>query len=443
MSKFPWVPLGQLAAKGPAAIAIGPFGSRMKSEVYVDSGVPVIRGTNISKGRSLKGDWVYVSEDFAKGISNCLVREGDLVFPHRGAVGEVALISSHPAEMILSTSMMKFRPDKSLADSTYLYYYFRSPAGRAEILRFGSQVGTPGIGQPLTSLRQFRVRLPSVDTQEKIGSILSALDNKIDLNQQMNQTLEETMQAVFRAWFIDFEPVKAKANGATSFRGMPQETFDQLPNQMSGSEREPVPLGWEVTRLGELLTINPSRSLKKGSVAPYLAMADMPTQGHSPDTWEYREFGSGMRFRNGDTLVARITPCLENGKTAYVDFLKGDEVGWGSTEYIVLTPKRPLPAIYAYCLSRSAEFRKFAIKNMTGSSGRQRVSASSLATFKVAKSPDTVAGAFGDIVKPLIDKIAGNQRESRTLAAIRDALLPKLISGEIGISEVQGAYEDS
>jgi type I restriction enzyme, S subunit len=442
MNEYPWVPLGQLAAKGSGAIAIGPFGSRMKSEVYVDNGVPVIRGTNISKGRSLKGEWVYVSEDFAKSISNCIVREGDLVFPHRGAIGEVAIVSSRDGEMVLSTSMMKFRPDKNLANSTYLYYYFRSAAGRAEILRFGSQVGTPGIGQPLTSMRQFRVRLPPIETQEKIASILSALDDKINLNQGTNQNLETIVQAIFRAWFVDFEPVKAKAAGAKSFRGMPQRIFDQLPDRFSASEMGPVPVGWDVVRIDELMQINPQRPLKKGTLASYLAMTDMPTQGHSPDTWEYREFGSGMRFKNGDTLVARITPCLENGKTAYVDFLEDGEIGWGSTEYIVLAPRQPLPAIYAYCLARSVEFRMFAIKNMTGSSGRQRVSALSLAIFQVARSPSAVAGAFGSIAAPLINKIAGNQRESRTLAAIRDTLLPKFVSGEIGISEgAQG--EDS
>ena len=109
--------------------------------------------------------------------------------------------------------------------------------------------------------------------------------------------------------------------------------------------------------LTELIDVNPKHSLSRGQVAPYLDMANMPTRGHAPDSVVDRPAGSGMRFTNGDTLVARITPCLENGKTAYVDFLRANEVGWGSTEYIVLKPKPPLPDEFAYCVARSARFR--------------------------------------------------------------------------------------
>jgi type I restriction enzyme S subunit len=170
-------------------------------------------------------------------------------------------------------------------------------------------------------------------------------------------------------------------------------------------------------------------------------MANMPTHGHSPGDVVDREVGSGMRFINGDTLVARITPCLENGKTAFVDFLQGGQVGWGSTEYIVLRPKSPLPEEYAYCLARSAEFREFAIQSMTGTSGRQRVPAESLAHFRVAVPPRPVAEAFGRAVKPRFARASAAVRESRTLAALRDALLPKLISGEIRVKDAERFVE--
>ena len=117
----------------------------------------------------------------------------------------------------------------------------------------------------------------------------------------------------------------------------------------------------KVVPLPKAIELNPTRSLRKGVVAPYLDVGNMPTQGHTPDGVIDRPFGSGMRFVNGDTLVARITPCLENGKTAYVDFLEEGQVGWGSTEYIVLHPKPPLPEEFAYCLARSYGFREFAI----------------------------------------------------------------------------------
>ncbi|MEW8416754.1 MAG: restriction endonuclease subunit S, partial [Candidatus Thiodiazotropha endolucinida] len=157
---------------------------------------------------------------------------------------------------------------------------------------------------------------PSIpeDEQHVIANIVGSLDDKIELNRRMNSTLEAMVRAIFKAWFVELEPVKAKVDGATSFRGMPQEIFDQLPDRFNDTELGPVPEGWEAVRLDELMDVNPKRSLKKGELAPYLAMSEMPTQGHHPEGWETKAFGSGMRFQNGDTLVARITPCLENGK---------------------------------------------------------------------------------------------------------------------------------
>jgi type I restriction enzyme S subunit len=162
-------------------------------------------------------------------------------------------------------------------------------------------------------------------------------------------------------------------------------------------------------------------------------MSNMPTRGHSADEVVQRPFGSGMRFANGDTLVARITPCLENGKTAFVDFLEENQVGWGSTEYIVLRPKPLLPDEFAYCLARSPEFRDYAIQSMTGSSGRQRVPAESLSYFKLASPSKPVAELFGKLVKPLFDRAGKAAKENRSLAMLRDSLLPKLISGELRV----------
>jgi type I restriction enzyme S subunit len=183
--------------------------------------------------------------------------------------------------------------------------------------------------------------------------------------------------------------------------------------------------------------VNPTRQLKKGDVAPYLDMANMPARGHTPDAVVGRPFGSGMRFKNGDTLVARITPCLENGKTAYVDFLEGEQVGWGSTEYIVLRPKAPLPFEFGYCLARSSEFREFAIQSMTGSSGRQRVPAEALSHFFVVTPGKEIAKRFGQAVGPLFLRASNAARESRALASLRDALLPKLISGELRVDSAE------
>lgn len=276
---------------------------------------------------------------------------------------------------------------------------------------------------------------PEVQEQRAIAHILGTLDDKIELNRRMNETLEGMVRALFKAWFVDFDPVRAKAEGRDP--GLPKHIAALFPDSFVDSELGEIPEGWDAVPLPEAVDVNPARALRKGDVAPYLDMANMPTQGHSPDVVIDRPFGSGMRFQNGDTLMARITPCLENGKTAYVDFLEEGQVGWGSTEYIVLRSKPPLPEEFAYCLARSEGFREFAIQSMTGSSGRQRIPAESLAHYKLVMPKERIAEEFGVIIKPLFARSSAVARESRTLAALRDTLLPKLLSGELRIRDAE------
>ncbi|TVP64958.1 MAG: hypothetical protein EA342_15250 [Leptolyngbya sp. LCM1.Bin17] len=148
-----------------------------------------------------------------------------------------------------------------------------------------------------------------------------------------------------------------------------------------------------------------------------------------------REFTSGSKFRNGDTLLARITPCLENGKTAFVNILDGDEVAYGLTEFIVMRAKSSCCPEYVYCLGRSEYFRDYAIKNMTGSSGRQRVPNDQVEDYKVAISGQEIVQLFHNACKPIFLKIESNQQQIQTLTQTRDVLLPKLMSGKLRIQE--------
>jgi type I restriction enzyme S subunit len=172
-------------------------------------------------------------------------------------------------------------------------------------------------------------------------------------------------------------------------------------------------------------------------------MKNMPTRGHCPDEIIDRVFSSGTKFSNGDTLLARITPCLENGKTAFVDFFSDGEVGWGSTEYIVFHPKPPLPPEFGYYLARSDDLRSFAIQNMTGTSGRQRVPPDCFNQYPLAVPPEPIARQFGDLVRPLVQQISANAQQSRTLAIARDALLPRLLSGELSVSQAGKAMKEA
>ncbi|WP_151738366.1 restriction endonuclease subunit S, partial [Acinetobacter junii] len=258
-------------------ITIGPFGSRMKSDAYVESGVPVIRGTNLTGSKKFSGDWVFISEQLAKQLENCCVSNGDLVFPHRGSIGEVGLVDNQFHQYMMSSSLMKLRCNPNIADSEFIYYFFKSHQGRYELLKNASQVGTPGIGQPLTSLKNIEIKLPSLGEQRKIAKILSDLDDKIHINNQINQTLESIAQALFKSWFVDFDPVRAKiaakqegkdaelaamcaisGKSEIELQQMAEDDFAALrataalfPDGLVESELGEVPKGWEVSTVGE------------------------------------------------------------------------------------------------------------------------------------------------------------------------------------------------
>jgi type I restriction enzyme S subunit len=433
--EWPTRSIDELKANSRAAIAIGPFGSRMKSDCYVPTGIPVIRGTNISDTRELVGDMVYITPEKAEEVQSSIIFADDLFFPHRGSIGLVGIVPrSGVARYVQSSSMMKLTCDRGQVEPLYLFYFFRSAQGRQELLKNASTVGTPGIGQPLSSLKAIRVPYPPLSEQKAIVAVLGALDDKIELNRRMNATLEAMARALFHSWFVDFDPVRAKLDGRQP-AGLDGATAALFPATFHDSPLGHIPIGWSAQRLPDAIEVNPRRTLKSGTIAPYLDMKNLPTQGHSAEEVIERAFSSGTKFQNGDTLLARITPCLENGKTGYVDFLEDGQVGWGSTEYIVLAPKSPLPPQFGYLLARSDALRSHAIQNMTGTSGRQRVPSECFNTFwlTVPNSAD-IARRFDELTAPLMAKIKANSKESRVLATLRDTLLPKLLSGELSVN---------
>lgn len=403
--------------------------------VWTECGVVVLRNQNIRGGRLDLSQPSFTDEvHFADRTRRATPQEGDLVITREAPMGEVCMIP-RGLRCCLGQRMVLLRPNKNAVDGRYLLYALQSREVQHEI---GVNEGT---GSTVSNLRipvleALPIPTPDIRQQRAVAHVLGTLDDKIELNRRMNETLETIARAIFKSWFVDFDPVRAKAEGRDT--GLPKQIADLFPKNLGD---DGTPNGWTTVHLTDLIDVNPPRSLRKGEVAPYLDMANMPTRGHMPDAWIDREFGSGMRFINGDTLVARITPCLENGKTAFVTFLPEGQTAWGSTEFIVLRPKNPIPNVFAYCLARSEEFRQFAIQKMTGSSGRQRVPSESLSRFAIVKPQDEVFEAFGRLVEPLFARATANAMSSRTLAAIRDALLPKLLSGEIRVHDARQLRE--
>ncbi len=203
--------------------------------------------------------------------------------------------------------------------------------------------------------------------QRAIAHVLGTLDDKIELNRRMNETLEAMARAIFKDWFVDFGPTRAKMEGQEPY--LPPEIWNLFPDAL---DDEGKPEGWLNYSARDLFEFNPHESLRKGTDAPYLDMAALPTVGLAASLPGRREYKSGSKFKDGDTLFARITPCLENGKTAYVFGLGDKVIGAGSTEFIVIRSRTPVPQPASYFLARDPEFRAHAERSMTGTSGRQR-----------------------------------------------------------------------
>lgn len=316
-------------------------------------------------------------------------------------------------------------------DPTFLHFWIVSLTQK---LRENLDLTGIGAGKLNTD---FLKSLPFPDLteeqQREIGKYAESFDRKIDLNRRTNEILETMARALFKSWFVDFDPVHAKAAGKAPAH-MDADTAALFPDAFG---EDGLPVGWFLSNLASLIDVNPKEKLKKSVVAPYVDMAALPTKGFSINATIGRPFSSGSRFRNGDTLLARITPCLENGKTGYVDNLADGQVGWGSTEFIVLRPRAPIPSSFGYLLAREETFRAYAIRSMTGTSGRQRVQISSLNEYPIVQAPRSVFSAFGALIAPWFEMIRANHAENQTLTNLRDLLLPKLMSGEIHLREAE------
>lgn len=359
---------------------------------------PYIRVRDLNGKRTLELDssFEFVDDETQKTISRYIVNEGDIVLSIVGTIGLVAVIGKSLNEANLTENCVKLT-SLSGVDRDFLYCFLKSSYGQQEITR--GTVGAVQAKLPIKNIQDITIPLPDELTQRKIAAVLSSLDAKIETNKKINDNLQ-------------------------------QQAFSVFDNLVANAENNDY-------TVSDYAFLNPKRTLAKNQVARSIDMSQLSTSGAFPSGWEMKPFNGGMRFTNGDTLLARITPCLENGKTAFVDFLDDGEVAFGSTEYIVLAPKNDTPPEMLYCLARYPAFVDYAVKNMNGSSGRQRVSAETVGQYRLPLFDKHSLVLFKEVVSPMFLKMRYNSLENMRLAELRDALLPKLMSGEIDVSAVQ------
>ncbi|MFI5093734.1 MAG: restriction endonuclease subunit S [Candidatus Acidiferrales bacterium] len=306
--------------------------------------------------------------------------------------------------------IVKAKP--GVADDDFLMYWLEGN----DISGYITGAAQPKLSQ--ANLRKIELSLPCLSEQRKITAILSAYDDLIENNTRRIHVLEEMARLIYDEWFVKFHfPGHEKA-------------------KMVESELGPVPEGWEIKKATDALVINPKVTVPKDGEKPFLPMGSLADNSMLVGEPELRTGNSGSKFQNGDTLFARITPCLENGKTGYVQFLPSPgAVAFGSTEFIVLRSRTLCPE-YVYLLARSAAFRDNAIKSMSGASGRQRVHEECFEKVLLAQPDSGTLDLFSSVVSPMFKSIHTLARKNSNLRQTRDLLLPKLISGAVDVEEL-------
>lgn len=409
----------RVVVQAGSARRLGEWGKSKLGEV-----IELKRGYDLPQRDRVSGTVPIIS---SSGISDfhdkAMAKAPGVVTGRYGTIGQVFYIEEDYWPLNTALYVRDFKGN----DPKFISYFLRT----IDFQVYSDKAAVPGLNR--NHLHEAQVRVPPLAEQRAIAHVLGSLDDKIDLNRRTNETLEAMARALFKDWFVDFGPVRAKMQG----RQPPGLSADIAALFPAALDAEGKPEGWESQFISEIVAFNPNERLNKDEVAPYLDMAALPTQGSWSQQPIDRSFTSGMKFRNRDTLMARITPCLENGKTAFIQNLKEGQTAWGSTEFIILRPKGKVPAEYCYLLARSKSFREHAIQSMTGTSGRQRVQSESLAKYVVTVPDDSIWDAFSTIVHPLFKSIAVNAELSETLSKLRDLLLPKLLSGEIHIADAE------
>lgn len=325
-----------------------------------------VNGTDLSKYKIIRKD------DFAVSLMQ-VSRDGKIPVA-RMIEYDVAIMS--PAYPVFRVK------DKNIILPAYLDMWFKRP----EFDREAAFIAVGGVrgSMPWEEFAKMKLPVPDIDKQKKIVEAYEAITNRIELKQKINDNLEATAQAYFDKLFIaNVEP--------------------------------------DCT-LADIALVNPVRFLAKGEEARCFEMATLPTYGCIPTGDVIKPYNGGVRFINGDTLIARITPCLENGKAAYINILSDGEVAFGSTEYIVFAAKDNMPSCFYYFLIRNSRFVTFALQFMNGSSGRQRVSGEELASFPMVQPSAEKLEAFSIVGYQVLEQMKENTSEMQKLKKLQEII---------------------
>lgn len=395
-------------------ISMGPFGSDVKKEFYVDNGVPILNGSNLQGFKLQEDSFGYLTKEKADSLKKCNAHRGDIIVTHRGTLGQIVYVpvDSKYDRYVISQSQFRFRCKADLVDVQYLVYYFHTREGQYKILANASQVGVPALARATSTFRLIDIKLPPLDDQRRIASILSSLDRKIELNNKINADLEEMAQAIFKNWFVDFEPFKG--------------------GKFVDSELGMIPEGWKVISLSEIMKYN------GGSQPPASEFIDTYQEG-------YIRFIQ-IRDYDNDSHITYIPISKRNKLCDELDIMiarYGAALGricWGlkGAYNVALAKVIPIKSYYREylrCYLNTSYFYQ-SINNKGARCAQSGFNQSDINSYMIAFPIDeTVVMNFNDLCSSIMDKRLSLKYENSRLSTLRDTLLPRLMSGELEVPE--------
>ena len=361
------------------------------------------------------------------------VVKGDLLFARRSLVAEGAgkccVVLDVDEPTTFESSIIRARPNATTSDPLYLYYYFCSPSGLHRLDTIRRQVAVAGItGKDLSGLE---IPAPPLNEQRAIAHVLGALDDKIELNRRINATLEAMARALFKSWFVHLDPVRAKMEGRDT--GLTKEFADLFPDRLVDSEIGEIPEGWTLGILGDIASTSRSgldpRQLPDDT--PYIGLEHMPRRSVALSDWGKVGTVSSAKsaFENSDILFGKLRPYFHKVGIAPTS-------GVCSTDVVVLKAQTPPWSAFVLACVSSPEFVGYASQTSTGTK-MPRTSWHTMSRYELCLPSDAIAAAFQSVVSPMLERVVANVHESRTLCRLRDALLPKLISGELRVTRLE------
>ena len=434
-SEWKTVPLRSVTVPNDG-VQTGPFGSQLHREDYVEEGTPMITVEHIGNNKILHTRAPCISDQDRERLKKFWLDVGDIVFSRVGSVDRRAIVKDDEKGWLFSGSCLRVRVDRSKIEPLYLSYYLGHPLIKNHLRSIALGSTRPSINT--TILSDLPISFPaSLSEQKAIASILGTLDDKIEVNQKMNRTLEEIAKAIFKSWFVDFDPVRAKMEGQPT--GLPSDISDLFPDELVESELGQIPKGWETKALDDIGVFKNGLALQKFPAKD--GMAKLPVVKIA-------------QLRKGNTLGDN--PLASNVPSEYI-INDGDFIfSWSGSllaKYWVGGPgalnqhlfkveerSAPLWLVANWVLQHLPEFRIIAKSKATTMGHIKREH------LKEAICVVPSAGILNwgqEVIAPLIDRSVIALKENRILSSLRDTLLPKLISGEIRVPDAEKFLEET